>query len=341
MDWSHKFLFIIVLIGFDATQTTHGYAVVSGSVFCDQCKDGLVSLFDYPLYGIKVAMACPGSDGQLQVMAEETTNPFGQFSMRFDGLPDLGRCYARVSGQGSSDCGAVAGPANALRVLFRMFDTAIYMVDPLVSQPAQPASYCSNSSTPPPGPVVPVTPSPPPPATNFPPPGPVVPVTPSPSPPATNLPPPGTMVPVTPSPPPPATSIPPPTPVSSFTEASACPHQSWIRPEYRCYWRVLTPGSKVAVVFGLIAARRYGTDMSLWEAMQARGDPYRTLLREGTTALLNSYNNLQFPYRPLSIMENMNYALMGSTKQVLHTGSSFRRANSGNGKVPCKLSVCN
>lgn len=29
----------------------NGDAMVSGSVFCDQCKDGQVSLFDYPLSG--------------------------------------------------------------------------------------------------------------------------------------------------------------------------------------------------------------------------------------------------------------------------------------------------
>ena len=56
------------------------------------------------------------------------------------------------------------------------------------------------------------------------------------------------------------------------------------------------PDTKVAVAFGLLAARRYGTYMTLWQGLQGRGDPYRTLLREGTTAFLNSYNSLQFPY---------------------------------------------
>ncbi|GAA0159073.1 hypothetical protein LIER_15943 [Lithospermum erythrorhizon] len=316
---SYKHMFLIVLIGLEAIHGTHGTAIVSGSVFCDQCKDGHVTLFDYPLYGIKVAMACPGNDGQLKVYAEETTNWAGNFKMIFDGVPDLGTCFAQVSGEGSSGCGAVAGPAKAVRLMFRMFGTAMYLVDPLVSQPSQPVSYCSTSSAPRPGPGVPVTPSLPPPATSLPPPKPVV------------KPPNPVVRPMPPLPP---------MPPAPFTEPSACSHQSWTRPEYKCYWKVLTPDSKVAVVFGLIAARRYGTDMSLWQALQGRGDPYRTLLREGTTALLNSYNSMQFPYHPLSVIWHMNYALMGSTKQVLHTGLSFVRANAGNGKVPCKLTVC-
>ncbi|KAL2537748.1 Pollen Ole e 1 allergen and extensin family protein [Forsythia ovata] len=100
-------------------------------------------------------------------------------------------------------------------------------------------------------------------------------------------------------------------------------------PEYKCYWKVVSPDTKVAIIFGLIAGRRYGTDMTLWEGMNGRGDPYRTLLREGTTALLNSYSSIQFPYHPLGVIQHMNWALMGSTRQVLHTALSFLRANSG------------
>lgn len=112
-------------------------------------------------------------------------------------------------------------------------------------------------------------------------------------------------------------------------------------PEYRCYWRVVTPDTKVAVAFGLIAARRYGTEMSLGQSMMGRGDPYRTLLREGTTALLNSYNSIQFPYNPLGVVEHMNLALMGSTRQVLHTALSFMRANSGTGaNASCRFTSC-
>lgn len=111
-------------------------------------------------------------------------------------------------------------------------------------------------------------------------------------------------------------------------------------PEYRCYWKVINPDLKVGVVFGLIAARKYGTDMTLWEGMQGRGEPYKTLLREGTTALLNSYNSVQFPYHPLSVVQHMNWALMGSTQQVMHTALNFLRANSGNGRTTCKFNPC-
>ncbi|KAE8725593.1 putative Glycine-rich protein [Hibiscus syriacus] len=52
----------------------------------------------------------------------------------------------------------------------------------------------------------------------------------------------------------------PPMPPLPFSEASACSHQ-------------------------------YGMDMSLRESLEGRGDPYKTLLREATTALLNSYNS--------------------------------------------------
>lgn len=111
-------------------------------------------------------------------------------------------------------------------------------------------------------------------------------------------------------------------------------------PEHRCYWKVVTPDTKVAVVFGLVAARKYGTDMTLVQSMNGRADPYRTLLREGTTALLNSYNSLQFPYHPLDVIQNMNWALMGSTQHVLRTALRFMRANSGNGAATCKLTPC-
>ncbi|XVF45486.1 hypothetical protein PTKIN_Ptkin02bG0210500 [Pterospermum kingtungense] len=111
-------------------------------------------------------------------------------------------------------------------------------------------------------------------------------------------------------------------------------------PEYKCYWRVLNPETKVAVIFGPLAGRRYGTDMTLWEGLQGRGDPYRTLLREGTTALLNSYNSLQFPYNSVDVVTRMNWALMGSTRGVLINALRFLRANSGYCKVTCKLTPC-
>ncbi|GER56459.1 pollen Ole e 1 allergen and extensin family protein, partial [Striga asiatica] len=52
----------------------HGYAMLTGTMICAQCKDGQVFLFDYLLNGIKVTMTCPGSDEQLTMSREETTN---------------------------------------------------------------------------------------------------------------------------------------------------------------------------------------------------------------------------------------------------------------------------
>ena len=89
---------------------------------------------------------------------EETTNWFGNYVMKFDGSPDLSGCYAQVSGsgQGSTSCGAAAGPAQNLRLMFRMFDMEMYTVDPLLTQPAQPMSFCPRSTNPVPAPVTPV-----------------------------------------------------------------------------------------------------------------------------------------------------------------------------------------
>ena len=111
-------------------------------------------------------------------------------------------------------------------------------------------------------------------------------------------------------------------------------------PEYKCYWRVLNPESKVALIFGPLAARRFGTDMTLWEGLQGRGDPYKTLLREGTTALLNSHNSLQFTYNSIDVVTRMNWALMSSTRGVLITALRFIKSNSGSGGVTCKLTPC-
>ncbi|XP_059654019.1 uncharacterized protein LOC132300801 [Cornus florida] len=313
MDWPNTLFFAAFLLVAAAIHGTQGDAMVSGSVFCDQCKDGQISLFDYPLYGIKVSMACADGNGQTTVWREETTNWFGNYAMRFEGTPDLSGCYAQVSGggQGSMGCGAAPGPARYLKLMFRMFDTAMYTVDPLLSQPGQPMSFCPKSATP--TVPAPVTPSKPPPFR---------------LPPAPRLP-----------PMPPLPRLPPMPPVP-FLQASACPYQKWTMPEYKCYWKVVNPDTKVAVVFGLVAARRYGTDMTLWHAMQGRGDPYRTLLREGTTALLNSYNSLQYPYHPLGVVQHMNLALMGSTRHVLLTALRFLRANSGYGNVACRFETC-
>nr|XP_023906363.1 uncharacterized protein LOC112018092 [Quercus suber]POF18705.1 hypothetical protein CFP56_24933 [Quercus suber] len=328
MDLLEKLFFIGFLILAAAIDGAQSDATVTGIVFCDQCKDGQRSLFDYPIYGIKVTVACANSNGQVTMSREETTNWFGTYVMKFNGSPDLSGCYAQVSGsgQGSTGCGAAAGPAQNLRLMFRMFGMEIYTVDPLLTQPAQPMSFCPRSTNPVPAPVTPVVSPPPfklPPMTGLPP-----------MPPLPSLPP---LPPLSPMPPLPPL---PPMPTIPFSEASACLHDNWTMPEYKCFWRAVNPDTKVAVAFGLLAARRYGTDMTLWQGLQGRGDPYRTLLREGTTAFLNSYNSLQFPYNAIGVTQRMNWALMGSNRNVLLTALRFRRANSGYGQVSCKFTPC-
>ncbi|KAB2097491.1 hypothetical protein ERO13_A01G164300v2 [Gossypium hirsutum] len=306
MDLAHKLLFTALLIFAATIDGTQAAAMVSGAVFCDQCKDGQRSLFDYPLSGMKVTITCADGTGQVTMSRDETTNVFGNYVMRFDGTPDLSNCNAQVSGsgEGSNDCGATAGPAQKLRLMFRMFGMEIYGVDSLLSEPSQPMSFCPRSSNPVPAPIITPT-RPPTPTFRLPPLPPL-----------------------------------PPMPPLPFSEASACSHQYWTMPEYKCYWRVLNPETKVSLIFGPLAARRYGSDMTLWESLQGRGDPYKTLLREATTALLNSYNTLQFPYNSIGVVTRTNWALMGSTRGVLITALRFIRANSGSGRVTCKLTPC-
>ncbi|KAJ6846485.1 protodermal factor 1 [Iris pallida] len=283
-------------------------AVVSGSVFCDRCKDGKLGLLDYPLYGAKVSVACSGTDGTTRAYKEENTNWAGGYSMRFDGSPDLSRCYARVVG-GPSGCGAAAGPAQVLKRMFNMFGTEMYAVDTLLSQPKQPMAMCRGASS-------------------------------APTPARPILPPPSLPTPVRP---PPAAGFRPPVNPLPSVEASACSFDKWMMPEFRCYWKVVGPDTKVALAFGPVAAGKYGTDLTLWEGLQGRGDTYRTLLREGTTALLNSYNSLPFLYPTLSVINHMNLALLGSQRQALMTALRFKRANagvSGSASVPCKFSTC-
>ncbi|MQL93814.1 hypothetical protein Taro_026473 [Colocasia esculenta] len=294
-------------------------AMVTGAVFCDQCRDGQRSLFDYPLCGAKVAVACAGGDGQVVVYKEGTTNWFGTYGLRFEGIDDLSRCYAQVVG-GPEGCGAGAGPARGLNLLFRMFGMEMYTVDALLALPPQAMFFCPKPSpfpAPPAGPDAGVVHHPP---------------TPPEAPRA--LPPPRSTPPVEGSRPP---SLP-------FLQASACPYEKWAMQEFRCYWTVVGPDTTVALAFGPLAARKYGTDMTLMQGLQGRGDLYRTLLREATAALLNSYNSLLFFYPTLSVIDRMNSALLGPPRQALMVALRFRRANSGAagyGDARCTFAPCN
>jgi len=112
-------------------------------------------------------------------------------------------------------------------------------------------------------------------------------------------------------------------------------------PEYKCYWKVVGPDTKVAVAFGPVATGKYGTNMTLMEGLHGKGDTYLTLLREATTALLNSYNSIQFPYPTLSVINYTNLALLGSSQQALMIALRFKRANAGvSGQVGCNFAPC-
>ncbi|CDY47470.1 BnaA09g08790D [Brassica napus] len=295
MDSNHSILFVAFLILCLTVNGVTGYATVTGTVFCDQCKDGEKSLFDFPVSGIKVSVTCLDENGQVYMSREETTNWLGGYVMRFDGTPDLSNCYAQVSDNGaqqgsSSSCSIASGPAQKLKLLFSFFGIETFIVDALLAQPVQPMSSCPK---PPPAPVMP----------------------------------------------PPQAPLPPlpPIPPVPFVEPSACCHKLWIRPEYRCYWKVIGPDTKVAVAFGLVAGRRYGTDMTVGEALKGRGEAYKTLLREATTALLNSYNSLGFPYNSVAVITYTNMALLGNSQHdVLMTAIRFIKANSGT----CKFTDC-
>uniref|UniRef100_A0A7N0U5V8 Uncharacterized protein n=1 Tax=Kalanchoe fedtschenkoi TaxID=63787 RepID=A0A7N0U5V8_KALFE len=310
MDYStlSKLLVASLLIVGSALHGAQAQTTVSGSVFCDRCKDGKLSALDYPLAGSNITVTCVGADGQPTLTREGTTNALGNYIMRFDGTPDLSNCSAQLSSnnnqQGARACGLASGPSQKLKLGFRLFNMGLYTVDSLLAQPAQPASACSNSTAPTFGvrTTAPATPRP-----------------------GIRLPP----LPRLPSAPP-----------LPFIEATACPDSYWTNAQYKCYWRAINPDTKVAVAFGPIAAKKYGTNISLWQSLQGRGDTYKTLLREATTAYLNAFNSLQFPYNALSVVQRTNDALVGSPRLALLTALKFKRANSGYGKIPCKFTPC-
>ncbi|TVU33726.1 hypothetical protein EJB05_25559 [Eragrostis curvula] len=312
--------------------------VVAGMVFCDQCKDGARGLFDYPLYGARVAIQCGGGDTPLTVR-ESNTNWFGGFSIRMEGSPDMNRCTARVV-QGTGHCGAASsGAPRELTLAFRMLGLALYTVPPLLSQPEEAMDFCPGAAHDPSSSSPPMS-SPAPPLPPF------WRRRPRRLPPIWRRPP--TLPQEQPMPAEPQQQAPPPPPAPA--QGSACSYDMWAAPEHRCHWKVVTPNTTVAMAFGPLAAQRYGSELTLREALEGRGDMYRTLLREATAALLNAYYNAPggpFLYpTTASVIDHMNGALLSSTQRVLIEGARFRRANSGGGgpagrtRLPCDFTTC-
>ncbi|KAF7081881.1 hypothetical protein CFC21_085787 [Triticum aestivum] len=346
---------LLLLLAVSAADAAASSTVVAGMVFCDQCKDGARGLFDYPLYGARVAIQCGGGDTPITVR-ECNTNWFGGFSVRMEGSPDMNRCTARVV-HATGHCSAAAANADPreLTLAFRMLGLALYTVLPLLSQPEQPMDFCPRAGPVPPHDPAAAAATPSPPLTVAP--GPAsspVPIfwrrRPRLLPPVWRRPPTVPQQPETeplPSPPAPSSTE---TPAEGSSSGSACAYDQWTLPEHRCHWKVVTPNTTVAMAFGPLAAQRYGPDMTLREALDGRGDPYRTLLREATAALLNAYYNA--PGSPFlypttaSVLDHLNGALLSSAQRVLIEGARFRRANTGGGgpagrtKLPCDFTPC-
>lgn len=305
-------LLLFFLVTVPAFTVVNGNTMVSGTVFCDQCLDGRLSFFDYPLSGAKVAVTCNGTVPG--ITGEANSNWAGNWAVRFEGRPDLSGCEAKVVAA-PAGCPAAVAQGRGLSLVFDMFGMELYAVGPLFAQPTKPMRLCRRGK-PSPAPVFwprpPVqTPAPPPP--------------------------PPQMLPLLPPP----NGSPAPVP---FFEASACPFYKWMMPEYKCYWKVLQPEMPVALAFGPVAAGKYGTRMTLWQGLHGKGDLYQTLLREGITALLNSYHSATFLYPTLTVISDMNLALLGSQRQALTMALRFRRANSGfvsgHNFITCNFNAC-
>eukprot|EP00252_Welwitschia_mirabilis_P009756 TRINITY_DN22615_c0_g1_i1.p1 TRINITY_DN22615_c0_g1~~TRINITY_DN22615_c0_g1_i1.p1 ORF type:complete len:316 (+),score=-36.81 TRINITY_DN22615_c0_g1_i1:57-950(+) len=117
---------------------------------------------------------------------------------------------------------------------------------------------------------------------------------------------------------------------------SACPYQYW--QEYTCRWKVIRPGTPLWVPFGVGTVKKFGTDMTVMDALGGRGDVFRVLAREATASLLNSYESgAGFRYNAVEVVYRFNVALQGSPREALRQAAYFRRANTVG---RCSLSPC-
>ncbi|CAM8899313.1 unnamed protein product [Rhodiola kirilowii] len=253
---------------------------------------------DVPLLQLQLGIKEAGTEGQRAILPclphglritpqlkkehhlDQFSRPLAMTSMNGNSIIPQYLCGNNKQ-QGARACGLAAGPAQKVKLAFKLFNVGMYTVDSLLAQPTQPASACSNSSSPTAG--------------------------------VKGL--------------------------NTRYQASTIASY-WTNAQYKCYWRAINPDTKVAVALGPIAAKKYGTNISLWQSLHGRGDTYKTLLREATTAYLNAFNSLQFPYNAVSVVQRTNNALSGSPRVALLTALKFKRANSGYGKIPCKLTPC-
>ncbi|MCO5582022.1 hypothetical protein L7F22_035912 [Adiantum nelumboides] len=126
-----------------------------------------------------------------------------------------------------------------------------------------------------------------------------------------------------------------------FAKLSACTAQDWLNPQYKCFWRVWSPKTKVGVWYGPAASKKFGSSLTLEQGLRGSGEVNRVLLRESIAATLNAFNSLPFYYNAIQVSYHFNQALAGSNKDVLKWALNFKRANSGyNGKAKCLLTPC-
>lgn len=102
---------------------------------------------------------------------------------------------------------------------------------------------------------------------------------------------------------------------------------------------MVRPSTKVAEAFGENAARRYGTDLNLWQGLQGKEELYETLLRETIATLLNAYHSTDFPYTPKDVIYRMNFTLADNQDQVIRTTMGFHNINNHYG-YGCDLTPC-
>ncbi|PIA47333.1 hypothetical protein AQUCO_01400180v1, partial [Aquilegia coerulea] len=135
-----------------------GDALVRGFVYYDQCKDGLIDTSDYPINGVEVKVACKWNVGKALVdvytEAGVNTTSFGSYIARFLDDNFIG-CKATLSGQGfnESHCQLYETEPSQARLISRLNDTSFYLVDSLLSHPAQPKTFCLPRSSPSPAPL--------------------------------------------------------------------------------------------------------------------------------------------------------------------------------------------
>ncbi|KAK9666828.1 hypothetical protein RND81_14G214100 [Saponaria officinalis] len=230
-------------------------------------------------------------------------NEFGLYTITSTGGTNFSSgCYAKLlSSHSGISCTHTYLRLLTPATLFKV--VAMYYTDPILCQPTHQPNPSFCSSTPPSRPPVP-------------------PAVPSPAIAFTGVPPMPLRLP------------------SPYVDDAFCPFHYWIKPQYWCHWMTLQPNTSVSYVLGPLSITKFGNNISLKRALMGRGDPYRALLREAVTYLLNVYNSLAYAeYQIFDVSYLFNHALVSnSTHKVLRVAENLKRANSGaHTHTPCYL----